>query len=86
MSATAGLPNLELILDINDPAAVESCRRNVWNVYRIIPDSNVVLVCRTFLQTTQLLSLLSTPLVRLVVDHLHWTTDVFNRRTTDLRS
>jgi len=61
---------LEFVLDVDQSTSIESGRWNVRNVYRVIPDSDVVLVCRTFLQSRQLLAFLLPPLVRLVVDHL----------------
>ena len=61
---------LELVLDVDQPASAESSRWNVRHVNRVVPDGDVVLVCRTFLQSSQFLSLLLPPLVRLVVHHL----------------
>ena len=61
---------LELVLDVDQPTSTESCRWNVWNVNGIVPDCDVVLVCRSFLQSRQLLSFLFSPLARFVVDHL----------------
>lgn len=74
---------LEFILDVNQPTSVESSRWNIWNMYRVIPDGDVVLVCRTFLQPRKLLPFLLLPLVRLVINHLEryhqWIHDIFMR-------
>ena len=52
-------------------------------MYRIVPDADVVLVRRTFLEPAQILPFLLPPLVGLVVDHLQtYRSDVEWREST----